>query len=209
MKNSIIIEPHYFPTVQFITKFLIHENVVIDDQGRYEKQTYRNRAIIDGPNNPLKLIVPIRKPQKEDPVSAVNVAYLANWPREHFQSLKSSYGKSPYFIHYEPFLKEFFFDKKFSKLLDLDLASLQLLLNLLEIESKFTLLSETEETPVIDLRNSIHPKPQHNKPDEHFKARHYRQIFFDRHPFIENLSCLDLIFNEGPFSREVLRKSIT
>ena len=32
----------------------------------------------------------------------------------------------------------------------------------------------------------------------HFDFKQYNQVFMDRHGFIQNLSTLDLLFNEGP-----------
>ncbi|NLA24683.1 MAG: WbqC family protein, partial [Bacteroidales bacterium] len=54
----------------------------------------------------------------------------------------------------------------------------------------------------------IHPKASQQKEDKNFNVQKYYQVFSDKFDFIENLSILDLIFNEGPLSYEILKKSI-
>lgn len=57
-----------------------------------------------------------------------------------------------------------------------------------------------------DLRSVISPK-QSLEADTAFRPTPYYQVFKERTGFIPNLSIADLLFNMGPESRLVLKKS--
>ena len=76
--------------------------------------------------------------------------------------------------------------------------------NLLDIETPTTYTSsfvENELPNTIDLREAIHPKRDWQQLDNQFAAKPYYQVFGEKHPFIENLSIIDLLFNMGNESR--------
>ena len=66
-----------------------------------------------------------------------------------------------------------------------------------------------ETEGIRDLRNTLHPKKEVAMAVPEFKAKPYYQVFGLKHPFMPNLSILDLLFNMGPESILVLRDSIT
>lgn len=209
MSAFILIDPQYLPPIQTFTKFLIYEKVLIDDQQIFQKQTYRNRAIISGANNLMSLVVPVLKGKTRLSIGEVEISYTENWQHQHWKSISSAYGSSPFFIHYEEFLEPFF-RKKFRKLLDLDLALIGQIKSLLQIPGEIILSSQFEgNAEIVDFRGKIHPKEKHSGEDPRFSPIPYNQTFLERHGFIENLSILDLLFNEGPASREILLRSTT
>ena len=55
---------------------------------------------------------------------------------------------------------------------------------------------------VVDLRNAIHPKKKSNEPlaAPNIKYSDYYQVFIEKYGFVDDLSILDLLFNEGPNS---------
>lgn len=48
----------YLPPVQWFAKLLKYETVYVEQYENYQKQTYRNRCVIAGPNGPISLTVP-------------------------------------------------------------------------------------------------------------------------------------------------------
>ena len=52
---------------------------------------------------------------------------------------------------------------------------------------------------LIDMRNAFSPKKQST-----LVHMEYKQVFDEKHGFIPNLSIIDLLFNEGKFSSELL-----
>ena len=81
--------------------------------------------------------------------------------------------------------------------MEFNLATLECICNCLQIEMPAikTSVYEKEITNAIDARFLIQAK---YKPK--FNQKEYFQVFKDRNGFIENLSVLDLLFNEGYYS---------
>ena len=52
----------YLPPVQWFAKLLRYDKVYVEQYENYQKQTYRNRCVIAGPNGAISLTVPIEKP---------------------------------------------------------------------------------------------------------------------------------------------------
>lgn len=207
MKNAILIEPHFLPNLQYLSKFLLHEQVIIDDLQRYQKQSYRNRALISGSNQILSLTIPLLKGKTKQPIHKVQIDHKQNWEREHWESIRSAYGKAPFFEYYEGVIRQHF-EQSYDRLLTFDLDLLNTLLKLLQLPARYHLRSQYQGDlgNVEDWRCVIHPKKE--TPDPRFHQIPYTQVFEDRWGFIGNLSGMDLLFNEGPASKEILKQCI-
>ena len=59
--QGLIIEPYYIPNLRYFSKFLISNNIILDDKSLFRKQSYRNRGYILSANGILPLIVPVCK----------------------------------------------------------------------------------------------------------------------------------------------------
>jgi hypothetical protein len=68
--------------------------------------------------------------------------------------------------------------------------------------------SFTEITGKTDPRHFIHPKKDPAIVDTDFQPVKYHQVFSDRFGFQNNMSILDLLFNEGPAVLSILHKSL-
>jgi len=92
--------------------------------------------------------------------------------------------------------------KRHKLLIELDLQLMSLILKILDIEVDLSITSEyKEEFDGLDLREDFTPNT--NGADKG-AFNHYTQVFEDRHGFLPNLSIADLIFNQGPRSRDYL-----
>ena len=209
-ENTAILSTAYFPPVQYFSKVFRYDHVIIEQHENYTKQTYRNRCHIHGANRILVLTVPILKPSGlKLKIKDVRIDYDKPWQRLHFKSIESAYRHSPFYEFYIDDIKHFF-KKKISFLLDLNMQIYEVLCELLQVEASgklsefFFPLNDNSEN---DFRYTIHPKSQFEKPDTYFTHVEYYQVFKDRHGFIENLSALDLIFNEGPNAIVILEQT--
>jgi hypothetical protein len=61
--------------------------------------------------------------------------------------------------------------------------------------------------PNLDLSQFFSPKPRFNLSDEAWNNIEYPQVFENTLGFLPNASILDLIFCQGPYALNVLRKS--
>ena len=189
--------PAYLPSIRYMAWIVAKKEVTFVLTNQYQKQTYRNRTEIYGANGKLKLTIPIsiNKFQKNQLDSEVKIFNDSSWQRDHWKSLESAYRSSPFFEFYEDDLYPFF-QRRYEKLMDLNIALIKKIFSLLEIVIKFKKTNKVDEfSELIRARQKTI-----------FKIPIYRQVFDSKYGFIDNLSILDLIFNVGPESNNYLKK---
>jgi hypothetical protein len=205
---NVMLDLQYFPCIQYMSKFLLYERVIIDDTGLFEKQSYRNRCYIAGANGVLPLVIPVHSSRARLPIQDIQIDNSEHWQHRHWQSIRSAYGKTPFFEHYAENL-EIFFKTPHDTLFPLVLDILYTTLKLLHIPvGRVLLRSQAGLKGALDFSNKIHPKTKYRAEDNHFTPVKYYQAFSERHGFLSNLSILDLLFNEGPNSINILGKCI-
>ena len=209
-RGEILLSTAYLPPVQYIARFLHHQAVWIETEENFLKQTYRNRAIILGANGPESLVVPVAKGRDaKQKIKDLRISYDSRWQHVHWQAIVSAYQSSPFFeILDDGFC--LFYRKKFKFLFDFNWQLLQAILHILEISPEIKLTAAFEKVPetCLNFREAIHPKPQKAVSDPDFTPVAYSQVFEDKFGFTANLSVVDLLFNCGPESYEILLKSI-
>ncbi|AXT19548.1 hypothetical protein D7030_10230 [Flavobacteriaceae bacterium AU392] len=191
---NILLHPTYFPNISHFTAIAKAKTLVFEVFDNYQKQTYRNRTYIYGANGKLALNIPISHTHKNrqlyKDVKIVNDTY---WQSQHWKSLQSAYRTSPYFEYYEDELASLF-HKKYNYILDFNFECIDRILECLQLEIPYqkSTVYKTEVSDSIDLRYLANVRKE--------KAAlftPYTQVFESKHGFINNLSILDLLFNEG------------
>jgi hypothetical protein len=206
----ILLSTAYLPPIQYISKFLMDDHILIENHENFQKQSYRNRCYIYGANGKQCLVVPVKKRHGEKmPISKVEIDYTENWRKNHLKAIESAYRLSPFYEYYADEI-EALYAPKIPGLVDWNQQFLHTVLGFLGIGASFRLTEDYQHfpAPFADFRQSVHPKNRLNKPDDSFKAVPYLQVFGDRFGFIPNLSIIDLLFNEGSQAKEVLKKTI-
>ena len=207
--SPILLSTTYFGPVRYFSKIATFPQIFIEQYENFIKQTYRNRTVILGPNGVIPLIVPVEKGrEKKIKIKDLRIAYDEDWQRTHWRTIFSAYNSSPFFEYYADDLEPFF-RKKFSFLFDLNQQITESLLNILEIPARLILTEDFEQVSqnCLNFRESINPKVHRNLEDPMFHAKHYTQVFSEKFGFIPDLSILDLLFNEGPSTQQVLMDS--
>ena len=190
--------PAYLPSVEYMSWVINQKKLYFLTSGHYQKQTYRNRAEIYGPNGKLKLIIPVTKNRglnhQKDIETMVDNNLL--WQKNHWRSLQMSYRASPYFEFYE---EDFypFYNNKISSLMELNIGLIKVVLKLLKFEIP---IEEKNHNKVNEKRDLIISKKIVNA-----SILKYNQVFIDKHGFLPNLSIVDLLFNLGPESLDYLK----
>ena len=132
----------------------------------------------------------------------VQIDYSENWKRQHWRTLQTAYRTSPFFEFYEDDLAPLF-EKKEKYLLDFNLNTISVICDCLQItfpdKKTKSYLKVVDNT--LDARGLVH-----SKREKTIEQEPYIQVFGDRHGFIENLSILDLLFNEGSRALDYLGK---
>lgn len=180
---------------------LQYEEVFIEKNEHFIKQSYRNRCDIVGASGKLSLSVPtFRKGRDKTIIDQVGISNDSSWQALHWRSICTAYRSSPYFEYYEEDFENFFLEPKIN-LFDFNLELTKVIMKRLGMEVKFTM---TEEFVLKQEIPDFRPNYSRKSPDNN-KYPRYIQVFEDRVGFNENLTILDLLFNQGPSSIEYLK----
>ena len=178
----------YFPPAHWFRGALNAGAWWVEGHENYQKGGYRNRCRIAGPNGPQLLTVPLEKGKHQrKPITEVRICYRADWWREHEQSIRTAYGRAPYY--------EFFSDDLFAvlrsrpeTLWELNRELTATVVRLLQfpvvpaVTGEFIPPSSEGFTRPADLPAALPPYPQ---------------VFTERHGYLGGLSVLDALFCQG------------
>jgi len=201
MPGKILLSTAYLPPAEYFSHIIKADEVFIEREENYIKQSYRNRCYILSAGGTQLLTVPVYKGSfHKTPVKEIRIDYSKKWQQLHLRALIASYKSSPFFIYYfENIQKIILADYEF--LLDLNMALLKDILNIMKISVRidytadFIPVSKTNN----DLRYTINPKIESG-----YISREYIQVFDTDKGFIPGLSIVDLLFNMGPDARNYL-----
>ena len=97
------------PKAWYEAYFAAQEDVLIEVQESFVKQTYRNRCLIhDAQGHEVSLTVPVLKVEHKQLTQDVQISYQQHWQHQHWMALRSTYGKSPYWDYYADFFAPFY-----------------------------------------------------------------------------------------------------
>ncbi|UXP34095.1 WbqC family protein [Reichenbachiella agarivorans] len=198
-----IVDSQYFPCIAYFSLLKSKDEIWIETQEYFEKQTYRNRCYILDANRTLPLAVPVKGGNKKIKMADIQIEYTHRWLNDHWRAFTSAYNKSPFFEYYEGYIHDILF-KKQTRLLDLNMEILSFCLKALHIDTKINLTETYESTSKSqfeDMRSLIHPKKDYLWSQIHEPVP-YQQLFGQE--FAANLSVLDLLSNTGPESDNYL-----
>lgn len=199
--------------------------VFLDDV-KYVRGQYYNRNKIRTSDGSHWLTVPVYSKSGVN-LNEVTIDYSSKWNLNHKNTLKHSYMKSKYFHDYWDFFDELY-DEKFEKLIDLNIKIIRHLINILKINAKTIFSSElnikkSKSDRILEICKNLganvylsgslgrnYLKVEDFKENninvefQNFQHPVYNQVF---EPFIPNMATVDLIFNKGSNSGQILQQS--
>lgn len=197
-----LIQPSYFPSISNMVAMANAPKIVFEVDDNFQKQTNRNRAYIYSPNGIQLLNIPVKHAgAKHQKTRDIKIENDFDWQKQHFKSLEAAYRSSPFFEYFEDdFIP--IFKKRHTFLLDLNFESIDLVFKCLRLslEAEKTVEYFKYVANANDIRFLTDGKKDKNK----FEP--YHQVFQEKAGFLNNLSVLDLIFNEGKFALDYLKK---
>lgn len=202
---DILIYPTYFPSISQFVGIAKADSVTLEVEDNFQKQTNRNRMYIYSPNGKQLLNIPVKHTSATGHQKTKDIRIEKNfdWQKLHFKSLEAAYRSSPFFEYYEDEIAPIYF-KKHQFLMDLNLEALAIVYKCLGLE--FNVANTTEyfhEVPALtDLRALANGKKDENRFEE------YTQVFGDKFGYLNNLSILDLLFNEGRYALDYLKRQM-
>lgn len=195
MAGKILISTAYLPPVGYFSLFSDADEVFVEKEENYLKQTYRNRCNILSAHGTQLLTVPVYMGSiHKTPVKEIRIDYSKRWQQVHLRAMTASYNSSPYFeYYYEEIEKIISGNHEF--LLDLNMELYEAVLEILKIEKRLSYTTDFEPSAgkSYDYRYKITPKKAIP-----ITGKNYSQVFDNGTGFVPNLSIVDLIFNMGP-----------
>lgn len=218
-------QPNYLPWLGLFHKISLADVFVSFDATQYEPKTWTNRAQVKTADGPLMLSVPVlRKGYREKPMYELRINDQPPWRRKHWQTITNAYGKAPHFDELAPFFEELY-EREWETLADLNEHVIRWVLDRLGIEVRLERARDHDfkggkSDLVLDMALSlgadtyIFGSGGRDYADvEAFADAGVRAVFQEyRHPvypqlhgeFVPYLSVIDLLFNCGPESREIV-----
>ncbi|MCW2120210.1 WbqC family protein [Flavobacterium sp. 7A] len=200
--NTLLL-PTYFPSISHFSAMIQADKIVFEQEDNFQKQTNRNRAYIYSPNGLQLLNIPT-KHSKDNHQKTKDILIDSDfdWQKQHYKSLEAAYRSSPF---YEYFIDDLtpLFEKKYKFLLDLNYEVFETLTKCLRLQLKYTTTTEYFHEVDPNLIKDYRFLANGKKDPSTFEP--YQQVFDDKYGFINNLSVLDLLFNEGKFTIDYAR----
>jgi len=222
-------QPQYLPWLGYFDKMLKADVFCYLDNVQFKKNEWQNRNRIKTARGWQWLTVPVsyRYPQT---VAEVGVPPASNWGRQHLQALRTNYGRAPFFERYIG-LFETALQREWASLCEVNLHLIGLLREALGIDGKPAVCAsgiDASREPtqrLIDICRALGADTylagagaaaymdfaQFEQEGVRVVSQQFdHPVYPQRYTgFMTHLSAVDLIFNCGPDSADVLRRSGT
>ncbi|MBO7544574.1 MAG: WbqC family protein [Bacteroidales bacterium] len=183
---------------------VIPSTVVLEASENYRKQSYRTRCRIAAAGGVETISVPIVHAAPKMPILSVKIDYSTPWLVRNERAIDSAYRTSAWFDYYRDSLYKIL-ESGQESLFEYNLSLIRYFLQKTGIACEISLTDTFVKEAEDDFRYAIDPK----KPDTVLRdlgiEKPYFQVFSGKYGFKENLSIMDLLFNEGPDSLSFLK----
>ena len=218
-------QPSYLPWLGLFHKIAIAEEFIFFDCVQYRPKSFFNRNSIKSAQGALVLTVPVlMKGYRDKKFFEIKINNALPWRRKHWRGIESNYSTAPYFKAYADFFENVY-KKDWEYLADLNFYMLNWFLEILGIKAsveraKFHSFQGIGSGLVLDMCLQLGAdiyifgaKGKDYANIQSFKNAGVQPIFQSySHPvyrqqfgtFLPNLSIIDLLFNEGPRSLEII-----
>ncbi|TRZ47696.1 hypothetical protein D4Q80_04970 [bacterium] len=226
-------QPQYIPWLGYFDKIAKSDCFVFLDKVQYKPREFQSRNKIRTKDGWMWLSVPVlSKGRCRQNICDVVIDEKFSWRRKHAMALKSCYGSSDFFREYFPFFEKVY-AKKWEKLSILNVCIINYILEKLSIKTPIHFESDLDipgksTDRIIEICRSFKADTylsglggKDYLEEEKFAGAGIRLVYQDfHHPvyhqefiseefgFMPYLSILDLLFNAGPKSRQILLQEV-
>ena len=227
MKTASIMQPTYLPWLGYFDLTNRSDIFVFLDTVQLDKRSWQQRNRIKTPNSEIMLTVPVlTKGRFNQEIRDVEIDISQRFEKKHFNSIQLNYKNSKYYKLYIGELEEIFISKT-SRLANLNIKLIKWLSSKIGIKTKFISSSELDVSGsktelLINIckkinanhylspigsksyieKNNLFNNSGIQLSYQNYQHPTYNQLFGD---FIPYLSVIDLLFNEGGKSLEIIK----
>jgi len=225
MTVACIHQPQYIPYLGFFHKLAQSDIYVIHDDIAAIKADFTNRNRIRTPQGWIWLTIPVVR-KEGVAINQIKLNNTLSWRKKHWQLLTNMYGRSRFFKDYADFFEDTY-NKEWEFLADFDIHLLRYISNQLDISTEFVPVDSLSvdgkgDDKLISICRSVGADTylsgiggkdyiEERKFEEaniklmyqEFTHPVYEQRF---EPFEPNLSVVDLLFNNGTNSLDIIMR---
>lgn len=222
----VILQPSYLPWLGYFGMIDISDVFIFYDDAQFSKQSWQQRNKIKTSNKWTWLVVPVYQ-ELNQRINEVKISNNTKWFKKHWKSILFNYNKAPFFNNYKEIFENIY-NTNWEYLMDLNITIIKKLSKLLGLnDAKFLLSSElnvrgNKTDRLINILTKIGADQYISGPAakdyielEKFNSAEIELFWFEyNHPkynqlyddFISHLSIIDLLFNMGEDSIQIIRK---
>ena len=224
-RTVVVLQPGYLPWLGYFAQLHRSDVFVLYDDVQFDRESWRNRNRIKSAQGVHWLTVPVLTKGQNWPTNReIRINNKVNWRKKHLLSIRQSYAGAPYFSDYAGMFDEIY-SREWELLLDLNLALLNALNDALRLKREIRLSSDLgiggkRVERLVAICRSLGAtmfyegaagrdyidESQFSKAGIKLEYQDYRHpVYPQLHgEFVPYLSVVDLLFNCGPKSLEIL-----
>jgi hypothetical protein len=219
-------QPHFLPWLGYLHRMASVDVFVVLDHVQFERRNYQNRSSIRIDNEARWLTVPVIQRSQKELIVEKEIDNAVAWGPKHFSTLKHAYRDAGYFSHCAVELKKIL-ESPWGRLADLTWATMGFARDAFGITTPLVRSSElgvdgAKSDLILSVCKAVGAERMlagfggsrgyldvekfaaEGVTIEYHRFTHpeYRQC--GTAPFMPGLAAIDLLFNSGPQSREIL-----
>ncbi len=229
MKRVVILQPGYLPWLGFFDLMYKADIFVIYDNVQYTVDDWRNRNRIKTSQGVTWLTVPVRKKGViKKLIKDVEIDNSHKWQKKHLKTIEMNYKRAPYYTDISELIFSIYRKKNIHYLIDLDTELIYKICEYLGLHRSIILSSNLKSEGKKDervlsickllhathylsgnaakdyLREEIFEADGVTVEWHNYNHPYYNQLWMKEQGFISHLSVIDLLFNHGPESLDIL-----
>ncbi|MDD5509200.1 MAG: WbqC family protein [Dehalococcoidales bacterium] len=140
--RSVVLQPTYLPWMGYFGMVDAADIFVFYNDVQFSPQSWQQRNRIKTSQGWIWLSVPVVR-QFGSKINGTRINNSTDWNKKHWESIKQSYTKAPFFEQWAPIFKEVY-DNEWEYLADLNVTLIQKIAKALGLETKFAVSSDLE-----------------------------------------------------------------
>jgi len=219
-------QPAYLPWLGLFHKIALADTFVSFNQVQYLPKDWNNRNIIKTAHGAIWLTVPVLKSgHREKVFTDIEINNNILWQKKHWKSIFQNYQNTSHFNEYIDFFEEIYLKNKWKYLADLNDYMLLWFLETLGIEvnfvdARYMYFQGKKNDLVLDMCVKMSAdiyifgklgkdyadikKFEQKSINVHFQDYNHPVYPQQKGEFISHLSVIDLLFNCGPLSLDII-----